>query len=983
MSRYNPSQDRDLNIGRRSKDSLGDGFKPSREEEKKDVEDSGNKDNEVLSTKEPRVNKEKEANVNNTNNINTVSPFDNAAGIKDNAVDKDIVYGCADDSNMPNLEEIVYSDEDEDVGAEVDMTNLDTNIPGYTQEERIYYNEVFAPVARIEAIRLFLAYTSFKDFVVYQMDVKSAFLYGKIKEEVYVCQPLGFEDPEFHARVYKVEKALYGLHQAPKAWVKGDILLVQVYVDDIIFGSTRKEMCTEFEKMMNKKFQISSIGELTFFLGLQVTHKDDRIFISQDKYVHEILKKFGFSTVKTSSIPMKTSKPLMKDQNAKDVDVHLYRSMIGSLMHLTSLRPDIMFAICACARFQVTPKVSHLHAVKRIFRYLEGQHKLGLWYPKDSPFNLEAYTDSDFGGTSLDRKSTIGGCQFLERRLISWQCKKQTLVSNSTTEAEYVVASNCCGQVLWIQDQMLDYGYNFINIKIFIDNESTICIVKNPVFHSKNETVHEERGDRVKRVATTVASLDAEQDSGTINRTQSMTIPNEPITQGTGSGGSPRRQDTILGDRPTQTRVLALENNKTAQDLEITHLKKRVKRLEKKRKSRTPQLKRGLFKDAEIQGRYGHDTKINTSSTSITTASINITTAEPVTTVSAPITTAGVSVSTVEPTRGVIMREASETTTRPTVPPQQKLDPKDKGRDHEIAERLQAEEKGELTLEERSKLFVELMNERKKHFTRLRVEEKRRKPPTKAQKRNQMCTYLKNMASFTHNQLKNKIFDEVQKAFDNTMSWINSFVSMDSEVVKDREEGSSKRAGEEHEFDKSKKQKLDEKVTIDAIPLATKPPIIVDWKIIKEGKIGSYHIIRADESSKRYSSMIQMLQNIDKEDLENLWKLVKAKYGNTRPKRHMKECYEVGDRVLLKVMPWKGVVHFAKKGKLAPRYVRPLEILERIGLIAYRLRLPKELNSVHDTFYVSNLKKFLANANLHVLLDEIKVNKTLRLIEEL
>ncbi|GJT74973.1 putative ribonuclease H-like domain-containing protein [Tanacetum coccineum] len=373
-----------------------------------------------------------------------------------------------------------FSDE-----SKLDLSNIATTYPvpstpntrihkdhsldhGYTQEEGIDYDEVFAPVARIDAIRLFLAYASFKDFVVYQMDVKSAFLYGKIEEEVYVCQPLGFQDPKFPDKVYKVEKALYGLHQAPRAWyetlstylldngfkrgqidktlfikrVKGDILLVQVYVDDIIFGSTRKEMCTQFEKMMHKRFQMSSMGELTFFLGLQVTQKNDGIFISQDKYVEEILKKFGFSTVKTTSTPMETSKPLLKDAEAEDVDVYLYRSMIGSLMYLTASRPDIMFAVCTCARFQVTPKVSHLHAVKRIFRYLKGQPKLGLWYPKDSPFDLEVYTDSDYAGASLDRKSTTEGCQFLGRRFISWQCKKQTIVVNSTTEAEYVVAAS-------------------------------------------------------------------------------------------------------------------------------------------------------------------------------------------------------------------------------------------------------------------------------------------------------------------------------------------------------------------------------------------------------------------------------------------------------------------------------------------------------------------------------------------------------------
>ncbi|GKC21729.1 putative ribonuclease H-like domain-containing protein, partial [Tanacetum coccineum] len=307
----------------------------------------------------------------------------------------------------------------------------------YTQEEGTDYDEVFSPVARIEAIRLFLAYASFKDFVVYQMDVKSAFLYGKIEEEVYVCQPPGFEDPNFPDRVYKVEKALYGLHQAPRAWYatlsaylldngfqrgkidktlfikrhKGDILLVQVYVDDIIFGSTKKELCNAFEKLMHEKFQMSSMGELTFFLGLQVQQKKDGIFISQDKYVVEILKKFGFTKVKTASTPMETQMPLLKDEDGEEVDVHMYRSMIGSLMYLTSSRPDIMFAVCACARYQVNPKVSHLHVVKRIFRYLKGQPKLGLWYPKDSPFDLVAYTDSDYAGASLDRKSTTGDLQ--------------------------------------------------------------------------------------------------------------------------------------------------------------------------------------------------------------------------------------------------------------------------------------------------------------------------------------------------------------------------------------------------------------------------------------------------------------------------------------------------------------------------------------------------------------------------------------------
>ncbi|GKE05118.1 hypothetical protein Tco_1397136 [Tanacetum coccineum] len=186
---------------------------------------------------------------------------------------------------------------------------------------------------------------------------------------------------------------------------------------------------------------------------------------------------------------LKVEESLGKDEEGEDVDVHLYRSMIGCLMYLTASRPDIMFAVCLCARFQVTPKVSHLHAVKRIFRYLKHQPNLGLWYPKDSPFHLEAFSDSDYAGDNHDRRSTSGGCQYLGRRLVSWQCKKQTIVAISSTEAEYVAAASCCAQVLWMQNQLLDYGFNFMNTEIHIDNESTICIVKNPVFHSKTKHI--------------------------------------------------------------------------------------------------------------------------------------------------------------------------------------------------------------------------------------------------------------------------------------------------------------------------------------------------------------------------------------------------------------------------------------------------------------------------------------------------------------
>ncbi|GJR98172.1 hypothetical protein Tco_0270346 [Tanacetum coccineum] len=287
-------------------------------------------------------------------------------------------------------------------------------------------------------------------------------------EEVYVTQAYKvLEDPLLpKACVQKCVKALYWTYQA-----------LEPGVDE-----------REFD-MSFAEFEMSAMGEMTFFLGLQVKQLPDGIFISQDKYVKDMLTKFDMESVRTATTPYEAAKTKLKDETDPPVNVHLYRSMIGSLMYLTASRPDIMFAVSACSRHQVTPLTSHLNAVKKIFKYLKGQPKLGLWYPKDSPFQLEAYSDSDYAGSHGDRKSTTGGCQFLGRRLISWQCKKQTIVATSSTEAEYVAAASCCAQVLWIQNQLLDYGFNFMNTKIFIDNQSTICIVKNPVFHQRTKHI--------------------------------------------------------------------------------------------------------------------------------------------------------------------------------------------------------------------------------------------------------------------------------------------------------------------------------------------------------------------------------------------------------------------------------------------------------------------------------------------------------------
>ncbi|GKD52362.1 putative ribonuclease H-like domain-containing protein [Tanacetum coccineum] len=388
-------------------------FKPSEDDEKKVTEEPGKEGGD--SSKDSECSDQgKEDNVNITNNINSASTNEvNAVGAKTS-------IELPDDPNMPEFEDIVYSDDDEDVGTEADMKNLDVFMPiSPIQTTRIHKDHPVkqiigdlssAPQTRrmtknLEEHGLFSLVqqrTNHKDFQNYLF---ACFLSQEEPKKT-------LEDlPNERGIVIKNKAILVAQGYTQEEGIDYDEVFALMDVksaflyDDIIFGSTKKSLCTEFEKMMHKKFQISYMGELTFFLGLQVKQKKDRIFISQDKYMTEILKKFGFTDVKTATTPMETQKVFLKDEDGEEVDVYSYRSMIGSLMYLTSSRPDIMFAVCACARYQVNPKISHLHAVKR---YLKGQLKLGLWYPKDSPFDLIAYTDSDYARAILDRKSTTG-----------------------------------------------------------------------------------------------------------------------------------------------------------------------------------------------------------------------------------------------------------------------------------------------------------------------------------------------------------------------------------------------------------------------------------------------------------------------------------------------------------------------------------------------------------------------------------------------
>ncbi|GJT38120.1 putative ribonuclease H-like domain-containing protein [Tanacetum coccineum] len=562
-----------------------------------------------------------------------------------------------------------------------------------------------------------------------------------------------------------------------------------------------------------------------------VMQRDDGIFISQDKYVAGILKKFDFSLVKTTSTLIETNKALLKDKEAKDVDVHLYRSMIRSLMYLTASRPNIMFVVCACSRFQVTPKTSHLHVVKRIFRYLKGQPKLGRWYLKDSPFDLEAFSDSDYADYP-DRKSTTG--------------------------AEYVAAAICYGQVLWIQNQMLDYGFNFMNTKIYIDNESTICIVKNPVFHSKTKhieirnhfirdsyekkliqvaclertkenaefhqivdflttssihyaltqihatvdgkivvisessvrsdlhfndeddgVVFKERDDKVVRATTTAASLDVAQASGVNtlesdegrNEQQDLTdfVPptphDSPLSGGHTLGsdeGRPNINELMAICTNLSNRVLALEQSKTAQDLGINKLQKKVKRLEKALRGRKSDKTKPMFKDSDFD--MLDDVMENVEGGS---------TVEQITTTGDTLNTASINVSTAGPSNGSVAGPSTKEPRRVTPVPTVQSQDKDKGEmvepeptlknpikshiqmdkelaqrmdaDELLAARLQEQEREQFSVDEQARFLVETIAARKKFFAAQRAAEIRNRPPTRTQLRNQMITYLKHM----------------------------------------------------------------------------------------------------------------------------------------------------------------------------------------------------------------------------------------------
>ncbi|GJV81444.1 putative ribonuclease H-like domain-containing protein [Tanacetum coccineum] len=724
---------------------------------------------------------------------------------------------------------------------------------GHRQEEGIDYDEVFAPVARIEAIRIFLAFASFMGFI-----------------------------------VYNVVKALYGLHQAPRASYatlstfldehgyrrgtidktlfikkdKKDIMLVQVYVDDIIFDSTRKSWCDEFEALMKGRFQMSSMGELIFFLGLQVKQKTDENFIFQDK--------------------------LDNDEEADVVECNTYyRSMIGSLMYfncpvgLNICLPSNVFVLV----FRVNFQDFTLNAVKRIF--------------------------NDYAGANLDRKSTTGGCQFLGSRLISWQCKKQTIVATSTTEAEYVAAASCSWDKCYgCRIQMLAC-FNFMEYKIPLLMESTIDC---------------------ENLAPTSTYVEATR----INVADLLHLVPQLVT----------RIDNL---------EKKLKENKQTTAVVIVKLVKKVKKL-------------------EIRVKYGN-----------------------------------------LPNRKMVISDSESEDAANSSKQGRKL-----GEEDVFGQLLGAKDSGrqghyvfgiDIDAEDYAKKMVELVEKRRREIREQKLKAKKNKPITQAEQRNYMMNYVRSQShGWTIPQLKKLSFEELKVQFERTIRSIENFIPMDSK----KEKESLKRSGETLQGAEKKKQKV---LDVEDIPIPKFTKFVKEEEIKVKQPVLKMNYETGDSLDMAVDLYKIMLQKTTaygpEEDLERafaenlrimfdppqsedtVWKfssILSMEIDKLRSRMEMSEKtlgevpYGFGlcpGHKRLQVSPWKGVIYFGKKGKLALRYVEPFEILERIGSIAYRLRLPEDMSSIHDTFHVSNLeKKCLANANLHVSLDEIEADKTLRFIKE-
>lgn len=399
---------------------------------------------------------------------------------------------------------------------EIDKCKARLVVKGYAQKHGIDYNEVFAPVARWDTIRMVLAIAAQKGWTVFQLDVKSAFLHGELSETVFIEQPLGYVQEGEEDKVYRLKKALYGLKQAPRAWYSriegyfikegfarcsyeptlfvktegGKILVVSLYVDDLIYTGNDVGMCEKFKKSMKLEFDMTDLGKMKYFLGVEVQQSSKGIHLCQRKYAREILDRFGMGSCNSVKNPMVPGTKLSKEVGGADVDATLFKQMVGSLMYLTATRPDMMYVVCLISRYMAKPKEAHMLAAKRVLRYLKGTLDLGVFYKRGVKDVLLAFTDSDYAGDVDDRKSTSGYVFLMCEGAVSWSSKKQPVVALSTTEAEFVAAAACACQGVWMKRILNQLGHtNCKCISVLCDNNSTIKLSRNPVMHGRSKHI--------------------------------------------------------------------------------------------------------------------------------------------------------------------------------------------------------------------------------------------------------------------------------------------------------------------------------------------------------------------------------------------------------------------------------------------------------------------------------------------------------------
>eukprot|EP01018_Ginkgo_biloba_P011369 Gb_30477 [translate_table: standard] len=387
---------------------------------------------------------------------------------------------------------------------------------GYAQQEGIDYIETFTPVAKMDTSRTVLVLAAQHGWIIYQMDVKSAFLNGYVDEEIYVEKPQGFEIVGKENKVYKWKKSLYGLKQAPRAWclrintyfqqkgfqksssdpnlyikvIGSNILIVSLYVDDLIYTGNNHHMLHDFKVDMCKEFEMSDLGQLHYFLGIIIWQSGKEIFMSQEKYAMDILKKFNMSDCKPLATPVEFGLKLSKYEYSDSVDATLYRKLIGSLVYLTSTRHDIAYAVSLVSRFMADPKIEHWKTTKRILRYIRGTRDYGLQYKRTINFRLIGYTNEDWAGDIDDRKSTSGFNFSLGTSVIAWRIKKKPTVYLSTAEAEYKAATTTACEAIWLRRILSDLHEEQEGpTKKFCDNQSTIQMTKNPVLHGRTKHI--------------------------------------------------------------------------------------------------------------------------------------------------------------------------------------------------------------------------------------------------------------------------------------------------------------------------------------------------------------------------------------------------------------------------------------------------------------------------------------------------------------